>query len=173
MNKKKLESILRVNQAGEYGATRIYAGQRHILGKDDSTLKHMAEQEEEHLKAFNQLMIKHRVRPSVLQPIWYIGGFAMGALSAALGRTSAHACTIAVEDVIENHYGEQLSKLNEVSDTPDIQEIKQIIQKCQSDEIEHKNHATAEGGLNANGFSTMNRIIQRIVKTSITVARKI
>lgn len=170
MDKKTLKSILRVDHAGEYGATRIYAGQRYVLGGSDPTLKHMAEQEQEHLRIFNQLMIKHRVRPSILQPIWYVGGFAMGALTAALGRQSAHACTIAVESVIEDHYGKQLSDFESTSQN---QEIKETILQCQADEVEHKNQAQSQGGRDAKGFNVISTIIKTIVKFSIVVAKKI
>ena len=104
-------AALRVNHAGEYGATRIYAGQLAVLKNHPcaAELKHMAAQEEVHLAAFNKILPEHGVRPTALLPLWHIGGWLMGAGSAALGPRAAMACTVAVESVITDHYDEQLN----------------------------------------------------------------
>ena len=118
------ESMIRVDQAGEYGATRIYAGQLAILGDRTSvarSIARMAEQERRHCDRFDALTIERGVRPTMLQPLWNHAGFALGAATALLGPKAAMACTAAIETEIENHYGEQLEKLGD-SD-PELSEM--------------------------------------------------
>ena len=108
-----LEEIIRVDHAGEYGATRIYDGQIAVFGKNSKigkTIQHMADQEQEHIETFEKLIINHRVRPTALLPLWNIAGFALGASTAIMGEKAAMACTVAVERVIGEHYKKQ-SKL--------------------------------------------------------------
>ena len=95
-----LEEIIRVDHAGEYGATKIYDGQIAIFGKNSKigkTIQHMADQEQEHIDKFNELIIKHRVRPTAFLPVWNVAGFALGAVTARMGKKAAMACTVAVE----------------------------------------------------------------------------
>uniref|UniRef100_A0A914VWN7 Uncharacterized protein n=1 Tax=Plectus sambesii TaxID=2011161 RepID=A0A914VWN7_9BILA len=101
-----IERIIRVDHAGELGADRIYAGQLAVLSKTPiaSVIKHMWEQEKEHLSTMERLVAKHRVEPTILSPLWTVAGFALGAGSALLGKESAMACTVAVEELIGNHY---------------------------------------------------------------------
>ena len=166
---KDLHRIVRVNQAGEYGATRIYQGQLAVL-KNDKNLKKMADQEAEHLKKFNQLLIEHKVRPTLLQPIWHMGGYALGVITALLGEKSAHACTIAVETVIDDHYQAQLHEL-EISG--EHEELKDIIRQCREEELEHKAFAIDEGGTQAPGFPVLNSAIQAISKAAIWLSSRI
>ena len=100
--KEALARMIRVDQAGEYGAVRIYQGQRAVL-RNNKVLKQMESQEREHLARFNALVVEHKVRPTLLQPLWHLAGFALGAGTALLGEKAAMACTVAVEDVIEEH----------------------------------------------------------------------
>ena len=105
-----LEEIIRVNHAGEYGATRIYDGQISIFGKNSKigkTIQHMADQEEEHIEKFNELILEHRIRPTALLPLWNIAGYTLGATTAMMGEKVAMACTVAVEKVIGEHYRKQ------------------------------------------------------------------
>ena len=107
-------SMLRVNQAGEYGATRIYAGQLAVLSKSSHAahqIARMARQEQRHLDRFDTLMAARKVRPTALQPLWDVAGFALGAATALISEKAALACTDAVETVIDRHYGEQLDEL--------------------------------------------------------------
>ncbi len=116
-HRNDISGLLRVNHAGEYGAVRIYKGQI-AANKDASAkpvLKHMLEQEEQHLKSFQELLNQHRVRPSLLTPLWHAGGFAMGYATAKMGTANAYACTEAVENTIDQHYSEQI---NELKDSP-------------------------------------------------------
>ena len=109
-DKSILDQIIRVDHAGEYGATRIYDGQIAVFGKDSKigkTIQHMADQEQEHIDKFNELLVEKRVRPTALLPLWNIAGFALGAGTALMGEKSAMACTVAVEKVIGEHYRAQ------------------------------------------------------------------
>ena len=136
-------SMLRVNQAGEYGATRIYAGQLAVLARGSAAahqIARMAAQEERHLERFNQLMAERRVRPTLLQPLWNVAGFALGAATALLSEKAAMACTDAVETEIDKHYAQQLADLG-TSDP----ELAADIADFQAEEVEHKATALAEG----------------------------
>lgn len=165
----RTDEMIRVNHAGEYGATRIYAGQLFVLG-DDSTIKHMAEQEQAHLDAFQRMIIERRVRPSALQPVWYVGGFMMGALTAAMGRNVAHACTAAVEAVIDTHYKEQMIELASSDDT----ELNDLVVQCHQEECEHHDVAQAEAGVDlAATYPILTSVIKRITQTAIEIAKKI
>lgn len=170
VNHDRLAEILRVNQAGEYGAKRIYQGQLAILKETQigPTLKHMAEQEEVHLQTFNRLMIEHNVRPTILQPLWHVGGFVMGAVSALLGPKAAHACTIAVEEVIEDHYQRQLDELDGASP-----ELEKLIAQFQAEEIEHKALAEQEGGRQAPAYPILSSLIKGITQSAIWLSTRI
>lgn len=168
--KDRLSAMLRVNQAGEYGAQRIYEGQLAILKNSAiaPTLKHMSEQEQHHLQTFNQMIVEHNVRPTLLQPLWHVGGFALGAVTALISEKAAHACTIAVEEVIAEHYQGQLDEL--AGTEPDIE---QVIQQFQAEEIEHKNLAEQEGGREAIAFPALSLAIKTITKTAIWLSTRI
>lgn len=137
-----LARIIRVNQAGEYGAVRIYQGQMAVLGKGrhGPTLRHMAAQEAHHLETFNQLMRERRVRPTVLQPLWHLAGFMLGAGTALLGERTAMACTVAVEEVIDGHYAEQARRLGE-----DEAGLKATVERFRAEEAEHRDIGLANG----------------------------
>src|SRR5258708_5872603 len=98
-----IRRMIRVNHAGEYGAQRIYAGQLAVLGKSSCApvLESMARQEQAHLDTFSDWMVKRRVRPTLLMPLWHVAGYALGAATALLGEKAAMACTVAVESVID------------------------------------------------------------------------
>jgi ubiquinone biosynthesis monooxygenase Coq7 len=141
--RQRFERMIRVDQAGEYGAVRIYQGQRAVLGRNPAcgpALKKMEEQEREHLARFNQLLTSHRVRPTLLAPLWHLAGFALGAGTALLGEQAAMACTVAVEDVIEGHYARQDADLDD-----DQTELKQTIRQFRADELEHRAQALTHG----------------------------
>jgi len=114
------DEIIRVDHAGELGADRIYAGQMAILGNGPmgKTIEHMWEQEKEHRKQFEHLIQQHRVRPTVMAPIWNVAAFALGAGTALMGEKAAMACTVAVETVIVEHYNDQLRQIMD-SPNPD------------------------------------------------------
>jgi 3-demethoxyubiquinol 3-hydroxylase len=164
----ELHRMLRVNHAGEYGAKRIYRGQLSVLpqGEDADRIVHMAEQENVHLETFNTLMVKHRVRPSLLLPLWHVGGFAMGALTARLGRESAYACTVAVESVIDQHYAEQETVLAASNDP-----LLETVQTFRAEEQEHHDTSIVQGALNAPAYPLLHGTIQAITRSAIALAK--
>ncbi|MBX3487497.1 MAG: demethoxyubiquinone hydroxylase family protein [Candidatus Paracaedibacteraceae bacterium] len=167
---KEIESMIRVDQAGEYGATRIYAGQLAVLGKSPigDTLRHMLSQEEVHLKTFNDMCVERGVQPTLMQPLWHIGGFAMGAVTAFMGEKAAHACTIAVEEVIADHYQDQLNRLDESEST-----LKSIVHQFREEELEHKDHAEQEGGRDAPLYQGITSVIKGITRAAIWVSERV
>ena len=130
---QKLHQAIRVNHAGEYGAKQIYKGQLAVfkLKKDQPTvdlIEHMQQQEEIHFDYFNQKMVDEKVRPTLMQPLWQVAGFALGFVTAAIGKKAAMACTVAVEEVIDEHYQDQLSHLE--ADAELKNKIEQIFSRC-------------------------------------------
>lgn len=168
-NSKEIKSMLRVNHAGELGAKQIYKAQRRILG-DDSDLVLMAAQEEEHLKTFTQMMIENKVQPTIFQPIWHVLSYGMGSVTALMGKQAAHACTIAVEEVIVEHYQQQIDTLK---DLPEHDDLLGKIQQFQSEEDHHRDIAEQGGGRNAANFDTLSKVVKTITKTAIQISKKI
>ncbi len=170
-DRETLEEIIRVDHAGEYGATRIYDGQIAVFGKSSKigkTIQHMADQEQEHIDKFNELILEHRVRPTALLPIWNIAGFALGASTALLGEKAAMACTVAVEKVIGEHYQEQLELLED-----DHKDLKKTIAKFRDDELEHHDIGIEHDAESAPGYKVMSKVIEFGCKTAIAISKKI
>ena len=170
-NRGILEQIIRVDHAGEYGATRIYDGQIAVFGKNSKigkTIQHMADQEQEHIDKFNELILEHRVRPTALLPVWNIAGFALGASTAFLGEKAAMACTVAVEKVIGEHYQEQLDLLED-----DQKDLKKTISKFRDDELEHHDIGIEHDAESAPGYKIMSKVIELGCKTAIAISKKI
>lgn len=168
-NSKKIDAILRVNHAGELGARQIYRGMRKILG-EDIDLVLMANQEEEHLKTFTRLMIEHKVKPTIFQPLWHILSYSMGAATAMMSKKAAHACTIAVEEVIINHYQQQIDIL---SDSSEHQPLIDIIEKFKDEEGHHKEIAEHCGGKDAAGYDILEKVVKGITKAAIKLSTKV
>ena len=173
-DKKILEEILRVDHAGERGAIKIYEGQLLALKtlKHDNILKkeieEMKEHEKEHLEYFEKEIQKRKIQPTYLLPLWDIMGVSLGFGTALLGKKAALLCTASVEEVIEDHYENQLNKLGE-----DEAYLKSKIKKFKSDEEHHKNKAY-EGGATTKGiYFLMDKIIKTGSKIAITVSEKI
>jgi ubiquinone biosynthesis monooxygenase Coq7 len=165
------DSILRVDQAGEHGATRIYAGQLAVLRRNCPEAKlvaRMAAQEERHLKRFNALMAERRVRPTVLQPLWNVAGFALGAATALISEKAALACTDAVETEIDKHYSEQLRELG--ADDP---ELAADIADFQADELEHRDTARQAGAASAPGYPLLTATIRAGCRVAIELSKRI
>ena len=164
-------AMLRVNQAGEYGATRIYAGQLAVLRKD-STAAHviarMARQEERHLDRFNAMIAARRVRPTALQPIWDVAGFALGAATALIGEKAAMACTDAVETEIDRHYGEQLDALGD-----EDPELAAEIADFRAEELEHRDTARAHGAAEAPAYPLLTAAIRAGCRVAINLSKHI
>jgi ubiquinone biosynthesis monooxygenase Coq7 len=163
--------MLRVDQAGEYGATRIYAGQLAVLRRnapESKLVSRMAAQEERHLKRFNALMAERRVRPTALQPLWKVAGFALGAATALLSEKAALACTDAVETEIDKHYAQQLKQLG--SDDP---ELAADIADFQADELEHRDTAREAGARQAPGYPLLTAAIRAGCRVAIELSKRI
>lgn len=163
-------SMIRVDQAGEYGAKRIYAGQLAVMGgrsRVSGEIRHMAAQEQVHLDAFDRLMTERRVRPTLLHPIWHVAGYALGAATALLGPKAAMACTEAVETVIDQHYGEQADMLAGGRDP----ELAGLVDRFRAEEVEHRDAAAVHTGTTA--FPLMQAVIRAGCRTAIAVAKRI
>ena len=164
-------SMLRVNQAGEYGATRIYAGQLAVLRPNCAEAKliaRMAAQEERHLKRFNLLMAERRVRPTVLQPLWNVAGFALGAATALMSEKAALACTDAVETEIDKHYGQQLDQIG--GDDP---ELAADIAEFRAEELVHRDTAREAGAATAVGYPLLTAAIRAGCRVAIGISKRI
>ncbi|MFM2409356.1 MAG: hypothetical protein RL481_184 [Pseudomonadota bacterium] len=163
--------MVRVDQAGEFGAKRIYAGQLAILGDRHPaarSIAHMATQEQRHLDAFDRVMAERGVRPTALHPVWNVAGFALGAATAIMGPEAAMACTVAVETEIDRHYQEQLDELGD-SDP----ELSAMILDFQAEELEHKATALAEGAERAPAYPLMSAAIRFGCRAAIAVSKRI
>jgi len=168
--KEQLERIIRVDHAGEYGAVRIYEGQLAVLkdGSDVETVRHMKEQEEIHREKFEQLITENRVRPTILTPFWHVAGYALGAGTALLGKEAAMACTEAVEEVIDEHYQEQLEQLG-----ADQSELKDVIAKFRNEEIEHRDIAREQGAAEAPGYELLTSAVKASSKLAIWLSSRV
>ena len=163
--------MLRVDQAGEYGATRIYAGQLAVLGdrtEISAEIQHMAEQEAEHRRKFDALIAKRGVRPTALQPFWDLAGFALGAATALIGPKAAMACTAAVETEIDRHYTQQLEELGE-----DDPELSAMIHEFREDERAHREAALAAGAEQAPAYPLLAGAIRLGCRAAIRLAERI
>ncbi|MBA3678285.1 MAG: demethoxyubiquinone hydroxylase family protein [Sphingosinicella sp.] len=165
------ESMLRVDQAGEYGATRIYAGQLAVLGNRhpaSRTIARMAIQEQRHLNHFDQMLAERGIRPTLLQPFWNVAGHALGAVTALIGPDAAMACTAAVETEIDEHYADQLRQL--AGDDPDLSAT---IAEFQAEELEHRDAAIAAGAENALGYPLLSAFIRAGCRAAIALSKRI
>jgi ubiquinone biosynthesis monooxygenase Coq7 len=164
-------AMLRVDQAGEYGATRIYAGQLAVLRRNSPASKLIARmngQEQRHLARFNALMAERRVRPTALQPIWNVAGFALGAATALMSERAAMACTDAVETEIDRHYGRQLEELG--GDDP---EFAADIKEFRAEELEHRESARQAGAAQALGYPVLTAAIRAGCRLAIGLSKRI
>jgi len=159
----EIARILRVDHAGEYGATRIYQGQLDVLGhgRARDEIAHMAAQEKRHLAAFDGMVRARRVRPTLLHPLWHVAGYALGAASALMGERAAMACTVAVEEVIDEHYQGQAERLGAVDPA-----LSETIEAFRADELAHRQAAIEHGATEAPGYE----VISAVVKTGSRLA---
>jgi len=175
LRRERRDEMLRVDHAGEYGAVAIYRGQLAVFerqhGKERivGQLKHMAAQEEEHLDAFDKMLAAGHVRPTALSPVWNAAGFALGAATALLGEKAAHACTEAVETVIEEHYGDQVSELTAAGED----ELAAKMAKFQEEEVAHKDLAAAEGAHEVPGYPLLSAFIRTGCRIAIRISEKV
>lgn len=165
--------MIRVDQAGEYGATRIYAGQLAVLGERGphaTEIRAMAAQEDDHLARFNAMLAERGVRPTALQPFWSVAGFALGAATALIGPEAAMACTAAVEEEIDRHYTSQLDELARDGDDP---ELAAVIEDFREDEREHRDTALAAGAERAPAYPLLSGAIRLGCKLAIRLSERI
>jgi ubiquinone biosynthesis monooxygenase Coq7 len=168
--KDLVDRILRVDHAGEYGARRIYEGQLAVLGKSAGapTLKEMAAQEGQHLRAFERLLVERKTRPTALLPLWHLTGYAMGAATALLGESAAMACTVAVEEVIDEHYRSQIAALQ--AEEPALVET---LERFRKDEVAHRDTALAAGAENAPGYEALTAAVKTASRVAIWLSERI
>lgn len=170
----RLAEILRVDHAGELGAVHIYRGQRAVLGQARGheriagQLEEMEGHEAVHLARFDRLLTERGVRPTVMTPLWRVAGFALGAGTALLGDKAAHACTEAVETVIEEHYAGQIAELE--SREP---ELAAELSRFRDEELAHRDQALAEGAKEAPGYAVLSAVIRAGCRAAIKISEKL
>lgn len=166
-----VDAMIRVDQAGEFGAIRIYAGQLAIMGNRSAVsgkIAGMAAQEEKHRAYFDRMIAERGVRPTLLQPFWSAAGFALGAVTAAIGPEAAMACTAAVETEIDKHYDAQLRELGDSEPA-----LSEAIAEFQAEELEHRDTAIAHGAEQAFGYPLMSAAIRLGCRVAIAAAKRI
>lgn len=170
--RERMAQLLRVDHAGEYGARRIYEGQLAVLGHTEKgpLLRHMHEQEVEHLRAFEKMLPERRVRPTLLQPVWHFAGFALGAATALMGERAAMACTVAVEEVIDEHYAEQAEEL---ADVPEEKELRDTIERFRQEELEHRDIGLAHEAEQAPAYELLSGVIKAGSRAAIWLSKRV
>ena len=168
--RETVERCIRVDHAGEYGAQRIYQGQLALLGggPKGELLRHMLRQEQAHLARFSDLVASRRVRPTALLPLWHIAGFALGAATAALGERAAMACTVAVEEAIDEHYAGQAAALGE-----DEAELRGTVEQFRAEELEHRDIGLANGAEDAPGYRLLYNLIKGGCRVAIAISERV
>lgn len=177
-DRETTERMIRVDHAGEYGATRIYAGQLAVLGRGGKgdLIRHMQAQEQQHLRTFNDMIADRRVRPTAMLPLWHVAGFALGAVTAALGERAAMACTVAVEEAIDDHYSAQLAALDAAlgaSLGTNEPALRQTIETFRAEELEHRDIGLRHGAEQAAGYRLLSRVIKAGCRAAIKVSERV
>lgn len=176
-HQEKRHQIIRVNQAGEYGAVQIYKGQLQVTKDPEvrSILETMLEQEKNHLQRFDEQIIKNRVHPTIFEPLWHVAGFTLGAVTGLMGKKAVMACTTAVEEVIDTHYKSQeeyLEKHVYGEPTKEDQELKSLITQCRQEELEHRDIGYAHGAKEAIGYPLLSNSIKIASKIAIWLSKR-
>ena len=170
----EVASMIRVDHAGEFGALCIYEGQLAVLSRNSrasentEAIRRMAAQERVHFAAFDRMVKERGVRPTALEPLWQAAGYAMGAATALMGEKAAMACTVAVEDVIDEHYANQIERLGETE--PDL---KQTIAKFHQDELDHRNEALDRGASEAPAYPLLTAAIRLSCRIAISLSQRL
>lgn len=174
VTERRLAEMIRVDHAGEFGAVQIYRGQRAVFDRIESKshaarlIAEMEEGEQDHLATFDRLIAERGVRPTLMAPLWRVAGFGLGAATALLGEQAAHACTEAVEEVIEEHYGRQGEELRGVD-----AELKHIVDRFRAEEIGHRETAVEQGARSAPGYPVLSAVIKFGCRAAIRISEKI
>jgi 3-demethoxyubiquinol 3-hydroxylase len=163
-------AMIRVDHAGEYGAVRIYDGQLAVVGRGPARdeISRMAAQERRHLAAFDELLRTRHVRPTVLQPLWHLAGFALGAATALLGERAAMACTVAVEEIIDTHYRAQAERLAETDPA-----LAATIREFRADELRHRDAAIEHGAADIPGFALLSAAVKTGSRLAIWLSTRL
>ena len=173
-NKNTVEEFIRVDHAGERGAIKIYEGQLLALNtfiKDDDLKKIIQEMkvhEKEHCDYFENEIKKRNIKPTKFLPLWDLLGVGLGFGSTILGKKAAMLCTASVEEVIQEHYSNQIKQLEY-----DEKKLKEKIIKFRQDELHHKNIAYEEGATKKGIYSILDKIIKTGSKIAINISEKI
>lgn len=172
--RRLIDETLRVDHAGEFGAVQIYRGQRAVFsrarGKERiaALLEEMEAGEQHHLETFDRLMAERGVRPTLLSPLWRAAGYALGAGTALMGEKAAHACTAAVEEVIEEHYAAQATRLKDREPA-----LAALVEQFRADELAHKDTAVSEGAKEIAGYGLFSAVIKAGCRAAIRISEKI
>lgn len=170
----RLAEILRVDHAGEFGAVRIYQAQRAVFegvrGKEAiaADMAVMQAGEAVHKARFDALLNEHRVRPTLLLPAWAMAATGLGVVTALMGEKAAHACTEAVESVIEQHYADQIAELKDREPA-----LAAELSKFRDEELEHHDHAIEHGSRDAPGYRLLSAVIKAGCKVAIKVSERV
>ncbi|MBB4265083.1 demethoxyubiquinone hydroxylase family protein [Roseospira visakhapatnamensis] len=169
--RQEVARMIRVDHAGEYGAVRIYEGQIAVLGNQTANagvLRHMRDQEREHLATFERLVRERRVRPTAMTPVWHVMGFALGAGTALLGEKAAMACTVAVEEAIDGHYQAQADRLGD-----DDADLRDTVLRFREEELEHRDIGLRNGAEQAPAYPVLSSAIKGGTRFAIWVSERI
>ena len=170
----RIGEMLRVDHAGEYAAVAIYEAQAKVFGRSPRTktiateMRHMREEEQEHLDAFDGLLREHKTRPTAMMPLWHFASKTLGTVTALMGEKAAHACTEAVETVIEQHYAAQITETKDSHP-----ELCAKFTQFREDELSHRDHAVAEGAHDAPAYGLLSAAIKAGCRTAIKISEKI
>jgi len=170
----RIAEMLRVDHAGEYAAVAIYKGQQAVFARNAKTrriaaqLAEMEAEEQKHLTAFDEMLVERNVRPTAMNPLWNAAGYGLGVVTALMGEKAAHACTEAVETVIEQHYGDQVKEI--ADEEP---ELAATFAEFREDELHHRDTAIEEGAHEAPGYGILSAVIKAGCRAAIKVTEKI
>lgn len=171
---RRVAEMLRVDHAGEYGAVAIYRGQQAVFGRSPATapiaaqLAEMEAEEQKHLEAFDRLLVEREVRPTAMTPIWNVAGYGLGVVTALMGEKAAHACTEAVETVIEQHYASQADEIAETEP-----ELAETFREFREDELHHRDTAVEGGAHEAPGYAFLSRAIRAGCHAAIRITERV
>ncbi len=174
VDEARLAEMIRVDHAGEFGAVQIYRGQKAVferIARKQHAARLIAEMEageQEHLETFDRLIAERRVRPTIMAPIWRVAGFGLGAATALMGEKAAHACTEAVEEVIEKHYARQSEALEGVDEG-----LREVVDRFREEELAHRDTAVEQGAHGAPGYPVLSALIKFGCRAAIRISEKI
>ena len=173
-SRRRRAEILRVDHAGEYAAVHIYRAQRAVFegraGREGiaADLGGMQAQEAVHLARFDALLNAERVRPTVMTPVWRLAALALGSGTALMGEKAAHACTEAVESVIEEHYADQIAELQDRDPA-----LAAELTVFRDEELAHHDHAVEHGSREAPGYGLLSAVIRAGCRAAIKISERI